>query len=93
MVACAQNKLREQHHKCSCCPARDKLGRMQVGAGVLGLPSAMSYLGWPGGIIVLVLSCKSLQPCTQVLLLQYLFIPPGLGGTERTTAGRACLIS
>ncbi|CAK0779930.1 hypothetical protein CVIRNUC_004892 [Coccomyxa viridis] len=27
-----------------------------VGAGVLGLPSAMSYLGWPGGIIVLVLS-------------------------------------
>ena len=30
---------------------------LQVGAGVLGLPSAMSYLGWPGGIIVLVLSC------------------------------------
>ena len=33
---------------------------LQVGAGVLGLPSAMSYLGWPGGIIVLVLSCVSL---------------------------------
>ena len=31
---------------------------MQVGAGVLGLPSAMAYLGWPGGIIVLILSCK-----------------------------------
>lgn len=27
-----------------------------VGAGVLGLPSAMSYLGWPAGIVVLVLS-------------------------------------
>lgn len=27
-----------------------------MGAGVLGLPSAMSYLGWPAGIVVLVLS-------------------------------------
>ena len=36
------------------------LVHLQVGAGVLGLPSAMSYLGWPGGIIVLVLSCTPL---------------------------------
>ena len=36
------------------------LVHLQVGAGVLGLPSAMSYLGWPGGIIVLVLSCTTL---------------------------------
>ena len=34
---------------------------MQVGAGVLGLPSAMAYLGWPGGIVVLTLSCESLH--------------------------------
>jgi amino acid permease len=27
-----------------------------VGAGVLGLPHAMSYLGWPGGMVVLCLS-------------------------------------
>ena len=27
-----------------------------VGAGVLGLPSAFSYLGWAGGIVVLILS-------------------------------------
>lgn len=41
-----------------------------VGAGVLGLPSAMSYLGWPGGIIVLVLSCTlPLTSLTQTLLL------------------------
>ena len=41
--------------------------RLQVGAGVLGLPSAMAYLGWPGGIIVLVLSCECL--CLTVLYL------------------------
>ncbi len=35
-----------------------------MGAGVLGLPSAMAYLGWPGGIIVLILSCKNVRPCT-----------------------------
>jgi amino acid permease len=27
-----------------------------VGAGVLGLPQAISFLGWPGGMVVLVLS-------------------------------------
>lgn len=31
---------------------------LQVGAGVLGLPSAMAYLGWTAGTIVMVLACE-----------------------------------
>lgn len=59
-----------------CCPVHDGLGGMQVGAGVLGLPSAMSYLGWPGGVIVLVLSCESLRTHPGFLSLSILLVDP-----------------
>ena len=57
-VTCRPNSTLELPELCA---------RSQVGAGVLGLPSAMAYLGWPGGIIVLVLSCECL--CLTVLHL------------------------
>ena len=40
-----------------------------VGAGVLGLPSAMVYLGWAGGTVTLVLSFFiSVSHCCSILI-------------------------
>jgi len=42
-----------------------------VGAGVLGLPFAVKYLMWPGGVVVMCLSwCTSLYTLWQVRSLQ-----------------------